>query len=220
MKLIFLDIDGVLNSTQSAYFYNRQHKRISMESRLCPIAMSNLAYILETYPEAYIVVSSSWRKSRTVKQLGKILADYDSIQASRIIDKTPLNLELGSEVRGRQIKAWFTENPGLSSKVTHFVIFDDDGDMEDYVGTPNFIQTSSRNGLTWTEVEQTLKFFGDYNLSFHQLIKGNKYKIFSQPATSIFEFDGSGLFYMENNIKKETFSMDIKKESFSLLTNK
>lgn len=193
MKLLFLDIDGVLNSTQSVYYYSRQKKKIRMETLLCPIATSNLQHILEKHPDCQIVISSTWRKYYTLKQFKKIF-DYYKIDSSRIIGITPINK--GSEIRGKQIAQWFSENPQY--RFSHFVIIDDDGDMEQYLNTHHFVQTSSKSGLMWSQVEEVLKYFGDYTLKFSDIKIGTKYRLFSKPEDTLYEFDGEKIFYIDN----------------------
>lgn len=76
MKLIFLDMDGVMNSVQSAIFYHDfmqlpnswfkevwrgKSESIGYRGEICPYAVSNLRNLLEDFPETKIVISSTWR---------------------------------------------------------------------------------------------------------------------------------------------------------------
>lgn len=192
MKLIFLDFDGVLNSRQSEIFYSQFHPdRDTMEDRLCPIATSNLLHILKKHPETKIVVSSTWRRNRTEAVLGEILSRY-GINPSVVISKTPYHGP--GEIRGLRIQEWFDANPQI--KPSHFVIIDDDADMAHFLNTPHFIKTSPKTGLMYSEVATILAYFGDYNLSFNQLVIGQQYRLFSKPQQVLYTFDGQGFYYL------------------------
>lgn len=76
MKLIFLDIDGVLNSEQSQCMY--YHHKAWIESKLgkgsktrelCPISISNLDYLMRETPDARVVISSSWRIGQQTEKI-------------------------------------------------------------------------------------------------------------------------------------------------------
>lgn len=83
MKLIFLDMDGVMNSLQSIHFFlefmklpNNWFKKYMpdgtedfhiYENEICPMAVSNMAILLKKYPDTRFVMSSTWRISRDEK---------------------------------------------------------------------------------------------------------------------------------------------------------
>lgn len=158
MKIIFLDIDGVLNSVQSANMYYRMciktgkpfGRRAMREDEFCPIACSNLRYILDEVPDVNIVVSSSWRIGRTLEELQTLLENI-GVPKEKVISKTPrLNTE-----RGIEIDSWlmsFAHKENLE-----FVILDDDSDMAHL--KDKLIQTDFRTGLTWIEVEKVIEAF-------------------------------------------------------------
>lgn len=212
MKLIFLDIDGVLNSHQSYNYHNRITHNYEMADILCPIATCNLGYILDLHPDCSIVISSSWRKSRSVDDLGNILEKYN-IDRHRIIDKTPVNSS--GEIRGNQIKAWMEANPDIMKQVSHYLILDDDNDMTYFLNTPHFIRTNPKLGLSWLETEQALMYFGDYVLSFNDLKENTDYLAFSRPQDMIFQVK-NGLCYLKTESKLEHFTLlDLDNEKFS-----
>jgi hypothetical protein len=160
MKIIFLDIDGVLNSVQSANYWNRRVKEGSSAvgglKKLCPIACSNLQYILEKDEDIKIVLSSTWRISDNWKENFKN-AEMPHAILSRIIDRTPRKLSME---RGHEIKLWleYAKEEGLG--VEDFIIIDDDHyDMGEFRGTSRFINTSATTGIVWDEVERIIKYF-------------------------------------------------------------
>lgn len=216
MKLIFLDIDGVLNSHQSYTYHHRITHKIEMTDILCPIATSNLGHILDLYPDCFIVVSSSWRKSRSIEDLGNILHKYH-IDKSRIIDKTPVNSK--EEIRGNQIKAWIDNNPQIMQKVSHYVILDDDNDLTYFLSTPNFIRTNPKVGLSWLETEQVLMFFGNYTLSFNDLKENTEYLAFSRSKDMIFHVKNEKLFLKNDTSLSSFHLLDLENEKFAIFNN-
>ena len=162
MRIIFLDIDGVLNSSQSAAYWYRLYKRglnpiPGAFMRVCPIAYSNLLTILEKCPDVRIVLSSTWRIHEDYKEKLRD-ADVDPDVLGKIIDRTPIHLSSG---RGNEINQWLENHP----EVDDFIIIDDDSfDMQPYKEDKRFINTSTALGLTYFEVERIIKYFnGDNN---------------------------------------------------------
>jgi len=127
-KVIFLDIDGVLNvyCQDIDEFGCTFHKHFE----------DNLKWIIDE-TNAKIVISSTWRLSglSVMKEMWK-----ERGLAGEVIDITP-NLTYGeglltSTPRGKEIKAWLKDNP-----TRRYVIIDDDTDFLTEQ-LPFFIQTS------------------------------------------------------------------------------
>lgn len=164
MKILFLDIDGVLNSAQSNEMYYRQFleapepKRRSLLRReeFCPIACSNLRRVLREVPDLKIIISSSWRIGRTLAELRTVLEKI-GVESDRILDVTP---RIHNEDRGIEIQEWLSRtdsNSLLMPVVEQFVIVDDDSDMAHL--KPHLVQTDWRLGLTWIDAENIIKIF-------------------------------------------------------------
>lgn len=138
MKVLFLDIDGVLNNFKDRNF----GEQFSGDSCL------NLMMILYKIPDLKIVISSSWR-IWGLEYMQKILT-ANGIDGSRVIDIT------GKEdgIRGHQIQCWLDRNPGITS----FVILDDESDMGDLFH--RLVKTNSRSGLTFKDAEEVIEMFG------------------------------------------------------------
>lgn len=172
MKVIFLDIDGVLNS-QDWYIYRRDN--VAMDSvnaqypfyEFDPRAVERLNRIIEK-TEAKIVVSSSWRSGETVESLQKLL---DSVGVKgEVIGLTPHlwcqkpypDMDGYRVPRGCEID-WWLDNYGdfqrinwseekqieyiNKAKVKNYIILDDDSDML-YGQREHFIRTAHDHGLT------------------------------------------------------------------------
>ncbi len=111
MKVIFLDVDGVLNSDE--YFdkiKNLNIDGIQSEIDVEKIKLLNIA-INET--KVKIVLTSSWRYTRNAQELRKLLSEYGIST-----DSTPF---IQNE-RGLEIKQYLYEHPDVED----FVIVDDE----------------------------------------------------------------------------------------------
>lgn len=158
MKVIFLDIDGVLNSQQSCIYWNRRYKEGTHSvangcMTLCPIACSNLQYVLEKLPDIKMILSSTWRLSDTWKE-DLLNASIPQSILSKIIDVTSKKF---SSSRGEEIRMYLNEH----SEVEDFVIIDDvHWDMGEFRDDTRFVNTCESHGLTWFEAVRILKYFG------------------------------------------------------------
>ena len=146
MKVIFLDVDGVLNSEVS-----REHDMEKfdnwMEREVSEIHVNNLKKIVEA-TGAKIVLSSSWRfdhpkatgRELIVDPLMRVLDRKLKAVGLDIIDVTP---DLHGKIRGLEIQDWLNKH----SDVEGFVILDDDTDMTEEQKSC-FVNTTFKNGLT------------------------------------------------------------------------
>jgi hypothetical protein len=137
MKIIFLDIDGVMNCAKYAkYLYRSGHPGLRMR-RFPPTAIRALNWLLED-ESIKIVISSTWRKYWDIEDLRKHFEKQGASTSNRIIGYTPV---FYNKPRGDEIEAWIN-----SHSVSNFVILDDDSDMGNVKS--NFVKTSNRYGLT------------------------------------------------------------------------
>ena len=137
-KILFLDIDGVLNSLA---FLETQDTAATMD----PVAVERLNRIVDA-TQCKIVVSSSWRCGVKFSHLVGILRNFGV--RGEIIDKTP-ELDIVQFSRGDEINTWLR----LHSEVTHFVILDDNTDPQ----MRNLVETHFKTGLTDEHVEQAIR---------------------------------------------------------------
>ncbi len=137
MKVIFLDVDGVLNSDE--YFdkiKNLNVDGIQSEIDVEKIKMLNMA-INET--GAKIVLTSSWRYTRNAQELKKLLSEYGIPT-----DSTPFI----QNKRGLEIKQYLLENPD----VENFIIVDDElFDSYDDELIKKLVKISNGNGHNFGE---------------------------------------------------------------------
>lgn len=138
-RLIFLDIDGVLNGEN---YYNRIiDEGVDLSDILNNFdknAIKILYRIVET-TKAKIVISSTWRFQENIKE---ILVDV-GFNLDDIVGSTP---RLRTS-RGYEIQKWLMDNKDKLDNDLTYVIFDDDSDMLDEQ-LCNFIKTSRWTGLT------------------------------------------------------------------------
>jgi hypothetical protein len=139
-KIIFLDIDGVLNSE---VFQKYRNNPISKEYPLCdidPYAINLLNKLVDD-TNSVIVITSVWRLSRTLEELQLLFSRVGFTGV--IVGKTP---RLGEDtVRGNEIYKWIKDHEELIG--TKY--FDDDSDMLLWQ-QHNFIKIDGYCGLTST----------------------------------------------------------------------
>lgn len=116
MKIIFLDIDGVMNSYSSSL--SDKHESLAFDSR----AVENLKHIIyET--GAKVVVSSTWRIGETTNSMKRNIFSHYELD-HHVIGLTAHFIET---IRGLEIEDYLLNNK--YGKAESFVILDDDTDM-------------------------------------------------------------------------------------------
>ena len=160
MKVIFLDVDGVLNSEDLFVKHRKEGKSNSADiMELDDIALTYLQRLVEN-TDAKIVLSSSWRiggmETVYMKNLKRQLAN----KGLEIFDCTTTKSYDGYGnrlYRGDQIKIWIEEyNSNHTNKVDKFAILDDDSDMGEYINT-NFVHTTWKHGMEEKHYLQVLE---------------------------------------------------------------
>ncbi len=149
MKIIFLDIDGVLNSLQ--YDLHRGERDGNIDVTRLPLIKS-----LVEQTGAVIVLTSTWRRHWSADETERdsvgeaINAAFEKAGLS-IYGKTPDKAV--ADTRALQIKTWLAEH----SEATDFVVFDDEffgwEDIEPFV-----VKTNPRigRGLEERHIRQAL----------------------------------------------------------------
>jgi len=151
MRIVFLDIDGVLVTWDSM-------KNLGMVNRLHRFQPSCVAALnkLTRASGASIVVSSTWRLGNAERfaELVHYMSDQ-GIEAPvlgrtpHLVTETPGYVIGLAEPRGVEIQHWLDH---ADCKVESFVILDDDSDMAHL--TARLIQTSMESGLTDAHAER------------------------------------------------------------------
>lgn len=158
MKIIFLDIDGVLNYTNwyvSERYQNMQYDE-NNELEIDPACAERIINICNE-TDAKIVITSDWRLSwyGTILRLGR-----GGIPESYILDKTPeriwlkllgnknVNIDIS---RGAEINDWLEFNP----ECTNYVIIDDRTDFKENQND-NFVHINPMYGITDEDMNKAI----------------------------------------------------------------
>lgn len=144
MRVLFLDIDGVLNSHRTVVAFNGYPHDVS-PAGLAQFDMAAVALLrgLCKAGGVQVVLSSTWRLDPKWKTFGPALG-------LPIIDRTPSLLG----PRGKEIAAWLEAHP----EVERFAIVDDDSDMLPEQ-RPFFVKTQHEDGLTWVPFTKLCELF-------------------------------------------------------------
>lgn len=145
MKLLFLDIDGVLNNELRAQ---------SEVYQIDPECAQNFNSLIDR-TGAKIVISSSWRLGMTLEDLKRVFEEKGL--KGEIIGVTPRLFPDDGYVRGNEILMWLRENESIYGEryynYQNYLILDDDEDML-YQQRDNFLQTDNYVGLTHNDVDK------------------------------------------------------------------
>lgn len=159
-KIVFLDIDGVLNTN---WWYSKLDRIASRDKygyTFDPRAVANLKRIVEE-TGADIVISSSW-KCMGLSQMEDMWEDRKlpgkiiGITPNSVSDELLLDVDIDSidlfHIRGEEIKEWLTTH---GKKVSHYVIIDD----MDHVlpeQQSHFVQTNPEVGITEDDAKKAI----------------------------------------------------------------
>jgi hypothetical protein len=149
MRVLFLDIDGVLNGDE---FLDDDFPKPSYKSMeewmlwwleaINPVSVKILNEIIKV-TDTKVVLSSNRRNWASLEDILIIMrkAGFEG----EIVDRTPT---CRFQSRGTEIRAWLDEN-----EPNFFIILDDDDDME---GLEPFIKIDPKTGLVPEDVNRVL----------------------------------------------------------------
>lgn len=154
MKIIFLDVDGVLNN-QEVF---KKHREIRDKTGTRPVdiddeLMDNLKKIVDAHPDARVVLSSSWRSAfsnilvhgKPHELLPEQKRDPETLYRSlknrgiTMISKTGRDPE-GS--RGREICEWLDNYAEMLDAKSFIIIDDETFDIDNYLPRSVLVKTS------------------------------------------------------------------------------
>lgn len=159
MRLLFLDIDGVLTSRQSNTFIFE-----------CPgdnyhfdyYCLNCLNYLLEKIPDLKIVISSSWKNypdnhimisRRNGEQYKSLIPQLYKLFGEKIISKATSQSPESNKYD--DICDFLNKN----SDIVDFVVLDDDPTQGLEGFGEQFIQTSRTTGLTLQDCNKIVEYF-------------------------------------------------------------
>lgn len=137
MKVIFLDVDGVLNSDE----YFEETKGLNLQGIYQDIDVEKIKLLKKAVDEtgAKVVLTSSWRYTKNAIKLKELLKEYEIF-----VDATPFI----ENKRGLEIKKWLLDN----QNVDDFVTLDDEiFDSFDEDLLEKLIKISDGNGYNFGE---------------------------------------------------------------------
>lgn len=117
MKVIFLDIDGVLNSVELMVAKPDGGLRLD---RIDPVRLGLLKFVCDQ-TDAKIVITSTWRRGRDASWFVGFFSSFGWLDPP-VLDITPVL----STIRGEEVTRWL-EN--TQHNIQQYVIVDDDTDF-------------------------------------------------------------------------------------------
>jgi hypothetical protein len=154
MRILCLDLDGVMNSEQQVRqskrngTYNEAEALIKLD--VCSIAASNLAYILDCVPELQIVVHSTRRKRFSLTEIANSL----NLPVNRFFGITDPTIQ----DRSTALLNWVKKH---EKELTHFLILDDSPIFG--FEAKNIIYTDPTHGLLLSEAKDAVERLGGEN---------------------------------------------------------
>lgn len=150
MKVIFLDIDGVLNmyGASCSTFMKPYGQHIE------PHLVTRLNYVLENVNDLKIVISSSWRLN--MKDLEKQIKEQGFKYWERVVGRTPTR-----EARGLEILDWLSDKD-----IEKYLVIDDEnfdicGEKCNVIPANCFLQTDGNEGILNKDALNIIKYFKD-----------------------------------------------------------
>ena len=162
-NIIFLDIDGVLNSGKSF----RKNQKLGVPQSCIDLPYKDHVEALNMIIDrcdAYLVITSTWRLYFSLRSLDKIFY-LCGIRGDRIIDKTEdLSMTDGDHgvKRSVEIEKYIKNN---SDKIKNYVIIDDDCDAKI---KNHFVKTEFHCGLNEGSARLAIKILGDSEIGITQ----------------------------------------------------
>lgn len=148
MKIIFLDFDGVLNST-SSYLYHKSIRTGFSTYNGDPNIISVFLINRIIQKGVKVVISSSHRIGRNINEIGEFLKDkFDMNITDSIVGMTPKM----DGIRGKEIEHWLKNT---EYTIDAYCIIDDSTDMLAEQKN-NFVNTNPDNGFDFNDYIKTL----------------------------------------------------------------
>ncbi len=166
MKVLFLDIDGVLND----HTYREDVDSTTMDPR-------NVYYlneILREVPDLKIVVSSAWRYlvhrgAMSLKGFESLLRTHWITCKDRLVGLTRLDAT-PAEPRGGQILEWILGSP---EPVTAWVVLDD-LDLDLGANQWRFVRTNGKKGLRDEDAKRAIQILKGGTMAFDRALGSNE----------------------------------------------
>lgn len=159
MKICFLDIDGVLNSTEDWIEWKTIGHSVNYSMEMLSRAkMAMLVHIVKT-TGCKIVLSSTWRLYYSNEEM---ISHFEKrgvffFNEDNFIDQTR---DLHNKIRGDEIQEWLDRHP----EVTKYIILDDSSDFHDYQKEFH-VKTDTYTGMSYYDMKECIKRLHTEDLS-------------------------------------------------------
>lgn len=147
MKIIFLDIDGVLCTKRSHFVYGKEGK---MWFDWDPLGCDAIAKACRN--GARIVISSSWRQE---KNRDELFAQLRKFGLYELLFQPDWFTPITGDTRGSEIQHWLDRHRDIGM----YIIVDDNPDMLENQ-MRHFIRTDPDDGMTSENIKRLLNWSG------------------------------------------------------------
>ena len=155
-KLIFLDVDGVLNNTQNIKkyrFFFRGKRRLLVDSKPFYCFKKLLKEIEKNNMDVKIVISSSWRVGSIPADWKKLFKHYFN-NGEIVIGRTPYLYK----DRGIEILELLEIAKEKGHMIDDYIVLDDDiEDIINHIPNNKVIKINRKYGLTMRDIKHILK---------------------------------------------------------------
>lgn len=156
MKVMFLDIDGVLNNTQNIKKYRlflKGDRRLLIDIQPFYYFKKLLKEIEKNNMEVKIVISSSWRVGSIPADWKKLFKHYFNNEEI-VIGRTPYLYK----DRGIEILELLEIAKEKGDIIDDYIVLDDDiEDIINHINTEKIMKINRRYGLTGKNIKEILK---------------------------------------------------------------
>lgn len=163
MKIIFLDIDGVLNN---ANYYktkdlNTHHNE---NSHFDPRNVTALNRIISS-TNAKVVLSSAWRLIRGLEEINELFKEVNlNVEIISVTESLHYKDTFELAPRGLEILKWIRDyHKTLKGGLENYVIIDDEDDILD-IQEKYFFKIDDTEGLTEANADEIIEFLNAYKI--------------------------------------------------------
>jgi hypothetical protein len=152
--LLFLDIDGVLNSVQyykKMKYVPQQPSVRTFRHMLDESAVAHLQTIID-HTQCEVVITSTWRRIYELEEIIRIFEDAGLRMPVPFIGTTPIfhGSNMYGMRRGDEVRAWMNKLPLRGVDRTYCCIDDGNG----YLPTQNLVLVDNEYGIRAMDVER------------------------------------------------------------------